>query len=133
MSVVRCGAWGLAALSLAASLLLGACASDQGSPFSAVVKTLFRQPAFIHLAVGSGLVSFVGYGVGQFVSPYLVRAFGFNSSVSMIARAASVSGMRCLRPMSCSNCTVASPMPRFGVFTMRSNAKSSAGELMTRR
>lgn len=47
-------------------------------PFSAVLKTLFRQPAFIHLAVGSGLVSFVGYGVGQFVAPYLVRAFAFD-------------------------------------------------------
>ncbi len=56
----------------------GRAVADAPPPFSAVLKTLFRRPAFLHLAVGSGLVSFVGYGVGQFAAPYLVRAFGFD-------------------------------------------------------
>ena len=61
------------------------------------------------------------------------RGFGFSSSVSTMARAASVSGTRRLRAWSCSSCTVASPRPRLGTLTMRSKARSSAGELTTRR
>jgi len=56
----------------------GRPAADTAPPFKDVLKVLFRQRAFIHLAIGAGLVSFVGYGVGQFISPYLVRAFGFD-------------------------------------------------------
>jgi predicted MFS family arabinose efflux permease len=53
--------------------------SPEAPPLKAVWGYLLRQPAFVHLAVGSGLVSFCGYGMGAFTPPYLARAFGFDA------------------------------------------------------
>lgn len=43
-----------------------------------VAKQLFGAPSFRHMAAGVTLVSFAGYGIGQFSAPYFVRRFGLS-------------------------------------------------------
>ncbi len=38
--------------------------------------TLLRKPAFLNLALASGLCAFVGYGIGAWLPPYFQRSFG---------------------------------------------------------
>lgn len=51
----------------------GAAAKDRPSPIE-VFKVIGSKPAFWHVALGGGLASFVGYGVGQFTTPFFLRA-----------------------------------------------------------
>jgi predicted MFS family arabinose efflux permease len=48
-------------------------ASSDTPPFSAVVRRLFSQPAFVNLIVGITLAAFALYGGGAFFVPFLLR------------------------------------------------------------
>lgn len=49
-------------------------------PLAEVFLTLVRKPSFVHLAIGSGLCAFVGYGIGAWLPPYFQRAFGMGEA-----------------------------------------------------
>ena len=56
----------------------GAALADAGpkpSPF-AVFGKLAKNPSFWHVSLGGSMASFAGYGIGQFVAPFWIRAFG---------------------------------------------------------
>jgi predicted MFS family arabinose efflux permease len=44
--------------------------------FAAAFRELARKPTFWHVALGSALASFVGYGVGQYLNSFLMRTHG---------------------------------------------------------
>lgn len=46
--------------------------------FSAALKILASKPAFWHMALGGAITSFVGYGVGGFLNPFLMRVHGLS-------------------------------------------------------
>ena len=46
--------------------------------FFAAFAALSKRPTFWHIAFGSALASFVGYGVGQFLANFMVRSHGFS-------------------------------------------------------
>jgi MFS transporter, Spinster family, sphingosine-1-phosphate transporter len=48
-------------------------------PIGKVFATMLGKPAFLHLALASGLCAFVGYGIGAWLPPYFQRSFGFNA------------------------------------------------------
>lgn len=51
-----------------------ASAAGAAAPsFGATLKTLGSKPAFWHMALGGAITSFVGYGVGGFNIPFLMR------------------------------------------------------------
>jgi len=45
--------------------------------FFAAVGALTKKPTFWHIAFGSALASFVGYGVGQYLTSFMIRTHGF--------------------------------------------------------
>jgi len=45
--------------------------------FGATFAALAKKPTFWHVAFGSALASFVGYGVGQFLTNFMIRTHGF--------------------------------------------------------
>jgi predicted MFS family arabinose efflux permease len=51
-------------------------ATDTPSFFSAL-SALAKKPTFWHIAFGSALASFVGYGVGQYLTSFMIRTHGF--------------------------------------------------------
>lgn len=51
--------------------------ADAPSFFSAVAA-LAKKPTFWHVAFGSALASFVGYGVGQYLTSFMIRTHGFS-------------------------------------------------------
>ena len=44
---------------------------------SDTLKVLSKKPAFWHMAMGGAITSFVGYGVGGFLPPFLMRVQSF--------------------------------------------------------
>jgi len=46
--------------------------------FFSAVAALAKKPTFWHVAFGSALASFVGYGVGQFLTNFMIRTHGFD-------------------------------------------------------
>lgn len=46
--------------------------------FGEALKILTSKRAFWHTAIGGGLASFVGYGVGQFTTSFLIRTHGLS-------------------------------------------------------
>jgi MFS family permease len=46
------------------------------SEIGAVIRTLFASWPVLNMVLGMTLVSFAGYGGGQFAPPYFIRAFG---------------------------------------------------------
>jgi MFS family permease len=52
-------------------------AADTPSFFYAV-GALTKKPTFWHVALGSALASFVGYGVGQYLTSFMIRTHGFS-------------------------------------------------------
>lgn len=40
-----------------------------------VARRIFGKPAFLHMTLGVTIISFVGYGTGQFSQPYFLRNF----------------------------------------------------------
>jgi MFS transporter, Spinster family, sphingosine-1-phosphate transporter len=48
-------------------------------PIFGVFATMLKKPAFVHLALASGLCAFVGYGIGAWLPPYFQRSFGFGT------------------------------------------------------
>ena len=48
------------------------------SEIGAVIKTLFASWPVLNMVLGMTLVSFAGYGGGQFAPPYFIRAFGLS-------------------------------------------------------
>ncbi len=51
------------------------------SELGAVAKTLFGRWSIFNMVMGVTLVSFAGYGIGQFAPPYFNRAFGLDYAV----------------------------------------------------
>jgi len=45
--------------------------------FTSTFAALAKKPTFWHVAFGSALASFVGYGVGQFLTNFMIRTHGF--------------------------------------------------------
>jgi predicted MFS family arabinose efflux permease len=45
--------------------------------FFAALAALAKKPTFWHVAFGSALASFVGYGVGQYLTSFMIRSHGF--------------------------------------------------------
>lgn len=54
-----------------------AAARVMPSPFAAF-GILARKPSFWHVSLGGAIVSFAGYGIGQFVAPFWMRAHGLS-------------------------------------------------------
>lgn len=53
-------------------------ASQTHAPsFASTFAALAKKPTFWHVAFGSALASFVGYGVGQFLTNFMIRTHGF--------------------------------------------------------
>ncbi|HYD86162.1 MAG TPA: MFS transporter [Vitreimonas sp.] len=46
--------------------------------FVAAFTALARKSTFWHIALGSALASFVGYGVGQYLTNFMIRTHGFS-------------------------------------------------------
>ncbi len=52
----------------------GVAAANVETPgFGAAFKILSKKPTFWHVALGSAVASFVGYGVGQYLNSFLMR------------------------------------------------------------
>lgn len=51
--------------------------AEAPSFFSAVAE-LAKKPTFWHIAFGSALASFVGYGVGQYLTSFMIRTHNFS-------------------------------------------------------
>lgn len=47
------------------------------SPFK-VFGVVFNKPTFWHVSLGGAMASFAGYGIGQFVAPFWMRAHGMD-------------------------------------------------------
>ena len=45
---------------------------------AAVTKVLFGSWPMANMMLGVTLVSFAGYGIGQFAAPYFIRTFGLD-------------------------------------------------------
>ncbi|OQW58036.1 MAG: hypothetical protein A4S17_12290 [Proteobacteria bacterium HN_bin10] len=45
--------------------------------FVSAVAALSKKPTFWHVAFGSAMASFVGYGVGQYLTSFMIRTHGF--------------------------------------------------------
>lgn len=57
----------------------GVAAPAQETPnFRAAFDILAKKPTFWHVALGSAIASFVGYGVGQYLNSYLMRTHGLS-------------------------------------------------------
>ena len=54
-----------------------AAARQMPSPFK-VFGVVFNKPTFWHVALGGAMASFAGYGIGQFVAPFWMRAHGLD-------------------------------------------------------
>ncbi|WP_395647814.1 spinster family MFS transporter [Terricaulis sp.] len=52
-------------------------AQAEAPSFISAVAALAKKPTFWHVALGSALASFVGYGVGQFLTNFMIRVHGF--------------------------------------------------------
>ncbi len=55
-----------------------AAAARRMPPPTKVFKILSRNATFWHVSFGGALASFVGYGIGQFVAPFWMRAHGLD-------------------------------------------------------
>jgi MFS family permease len=44
--------------------------------FREAIGVLLKKPAYVHVVIGAMLASFVGYGVGQFTTSFLIRTHG---------------------------------------------------------
>ena len=53
-------------------------AASRTPRFVEALRILAAKPAFWHAAIGGGLASFVGYGVGQFTTSFLIRTHGLS-------------------------------------------------------
>lgn len=51
---------------------------DAAPKFGEALRVMSGKSAFWHAAVGGGLASFVGYGVGQFTTSFLIRTHGLS-------------------------------------------------------
>ena len=68
---------GLADHGYSAQAALSAAGSSGAAPgFAATLRTLWSRPSFRHLAVAGSLQSLAGYGVGNFMPSYVMRAHG---------------------------------------------------------
>lgn len=54
-----------------------AAARRMPSPFT-VFGVVFRKPTFWHVSLGGAMASFAGYGIGQFIAPFWMRAHGLD-------------------------------------------------------
>lgn len=55
-----------------------AAAAGAAPSFGAAFAALAKKTTFWHVAFGSALASFVGYGVGQYLTNFMIRSHGFN-------------------------------------------------------
>lgn len=54
-----------------------AAARRMPSPFK-VFSVVFNKPTFWHVSLGGAMASFAGYGIGQFIAPFWMRAHGLD-------------------------------------------------------
>ncbi len=54
-----------------------AAARRMPSPFK-VFGVIFKKPTFWHVSMGGAMASFAGYGIGQFIAPFWMRAHGLD-------------------------------------------------------
>ena len=54
-----------------------AAARQMPSPFK-VFGVVFNKPTFWHVSMGGAMASFAGYGIGQFIAPFWMRAHGLD-------------------------------------------------------
>ncbi len=80
MAFIVCGLPGLVFALIAGFSLIeprlkavGAAAAAQGATYREVVAELFRKRTFWHLAVGTSVVAFIGYGHAPFVASFFFR------------------------------------------------------------
>ncbi len=50
--------------------------NQEKASFTDALKILIKKPAYVHMVIGATVASFVGYGVGQFTTSFLVRTHG---------------------------------------------------------
>ncbi|WP_300376860.1 MFS transporter [Henriciella sp.] len=53
---------------------------QEQASFGEVLKILSKKPTYIHVVIGAGIASFVGYGVAQFTTSFLRRTHGLSLS-----------------------------------------------------
>ncbi|MEL6245274.1 MAG: MFS transporter, partial [Pseudomonadota bacterium] len=46
--------------------------------FGKALSILLKKPAYVHVVLGATIASFVGYGVGQFTTSFLIRTHGLD-------------------------------------------------------
>jgi MFS family permease len=80
MAFIVCGLPGLVFALIAGFTLIeprlksvGAAAAAQGATYREVVAELFRKRTFWHLAVGTSVVAFIGYGHAPFIASFFFR------------------------------------------------------------
>lgn len=61
-------------------VLQSAVETAQPAPLSAVVRRLFGNRSFFHMACGATVVGFAAYGGSTFLAPYFLRAFDMSYS-----------------------------------------------------
>ncbi|QLC22411.1 MFS transporter [Parasphingopyxis sp. CP4] len=52
--------------------------------FGEAMRVLWRKPAYRHVVFGAMLASFVGYGVGQFTTSFLIRTHGLSIQMASL-------------------------------------------------
>lgn len=52
--------------------------TGERTSFVEVLKILMKKPAYVHVVAGATIASFIGYGVGQFTTSFLIRTHGLN-------------------------------------------------------
>ncbi|MEM9739239.1 MAG: MFS transporter [Pseudomonadota bacterium] len=60
-----------------------AAARQMPSPFK-VFSVVFAKPSFWHVSFGGAMASFAGYGIGQFIAPFWMRAHGLDLMTAAI-------------------------------------------------
>ncbi len=51
-------------------------AGEARTSFLQVMGILMRKPTYVHVVIGATVASFIGYGVGQFTTSFLIRTHG---------------------------------------------------------
>ncbi len=52
--------------------------TGEGATFGEAIGILFRKPTYVHVVAGATVASFIGYGVGQFTTSFLMRTHGLS-------------------------------------------------------
>ncbi len=50
--------------------------NQEKAGFGEALSILLKKPAYVHMVIGATIASFIGYGVGQFTTSFLIRTHG---------------------------------------------------------